>query len=76
MKELKKLFTNKNINLIAETGKNIGLMLALIEFKVEKISISKKLDNDLTAKNFFSLAKKKGIDILITEMFKNVKNIG
>ena len=74
MKDLKKLFTNKNINLIAEAGKNIGLMLALIELEVEKISISKKLDNDLTAK-IFSLAKK-GIDILITEMFKNVKNTG
>ena len=74
MKDLKTLFTNKNINLIAEAGKNIGLILALIELEVEKISISKKLDNDLTAK-IFSLAKK-GIDILITEMFKNVKNIG
>ena len=75
MKDLKTLFTNKNINLIAEAGKNIGLILALIELEVEKISISKKLDNDLTAK-IFSLAKKKGIDILITEMFKNVKNTG
>ena len=41
MKDLKTLFTNKNINLIAEAGKNIGLILALIELEVEKYQLVK-----------------------------------
>ena len=38
------------------------------------MAISKNLDKDLL-KRIKSLAKKKGIEILITEKFKKIKNI-
>ena len=74
MNEFKILFDKKKVNLIAEVGKNIGLALTLIELEVKKISISKSLDSDLT-KKIKSLAKKKEIEILITEKFKSIKSI-
>ena len=74
MKEFYILFDNKMVNLIPETGKNIGLALTIIELGVKKMAISKNLDKDLL-KKIKSLAKKKGIEILITERFKKIKGI-
>ena len=74
MKEFDILFNNKMVNLVPETGKDIGLALTIIELGVKKMAISKNLDKDLL-KKIKSLAKKKGIEILITERFKKIKNI-
>ena len=74
MTEFYILFNNKMVNLVPETGKNIGLALTIIELGVKKMAISKNLDKDLL-KKIKSLAKKKGIEILITERFKKIKSI-
>ncbi|MBD23233.1 MAG: hypothetical protein CL572_06190 [Alphaproteobacteria bacterium] len=74
MNAFKVLGRKKQVNLIAEVGKNIGLALTVIELEVKKMSISNNLDKDLTEK-IKSLAKKKGIQVLITEKFKKIKNI-
>ena len=73
MKEMELFLQNKKINLIAEVGINIGIALALIELKVKNISVSESLDKDLTIK-IKSMAKKQGIQFLITEKFKKFYN--
>ena len=43
MKEFYILFDNKRVNLIPETGKNIGLALTIIELGVKKWQLAKTL---------------------------------
>ena len=73
MNEFKKIINDKKVNLIAEVGDNLGLALALIELKVQNISVSDSLNNTLKDK-IKSLASTKGTEILITEKFIEIKN--
>ena len=73
MNEFKKIINDKKVNLIAEVGENIGLALALIELKVQNISVSESLNKTLKNK-IESLASTKGTEVLITEKFIEIKN--
>ena len=73
MNEFKKIINDKKVNLIAEVGENIGLALALIELKVQNISVSESLNKTLKDK-IKSLASTKGTKVLITEKFIEIKN--
>ena len=73
MNEFKKIINDKKVNLIAEVGENIGLALALIELKVQNISVSESLNKTLKDK-IESLASTKGTEVLITEKFIEIKN--
>ena len=73
MNEFKKIINDKKVNLIAEVGKNLGLALALIELKVQNISVSESLNKTLKDK-IESLASTKGTEVLITEKFIEIKN--
>ena len=72
MNEFKKIINDKKVNLIAEVGKNLGLALALIELKVQNISVSESLNKTLKDK-IKSLASTKGTKVLITEKFIEIK---
>ena len=74
MKQFNLLLNDKRINFIAEVGENIGLALTLIELEIKKISVSTNLDKNLREK-IESLAKKQGIDVLITQKFKKIQTI-
>ena len=74
MKQFNLLLKDKRINFIAEVGENIGLALTLIELEIKKISVSTNLDKNLREK-IESLAKKQGIDVLITQRFKKIQTI-
>ena len=74
MKQFNLLLNDKRINFIAEVGENIGLALTLIELEIKKISVSTNLDKSLREK-IESLAKKQGIDLLITQRFKKIQTI-
>ncbi len=74
MKQFNLLLDDKRINFIAEVGENIGLALTLIELEIKKISVSTNLDKNLREK-IESLAKKHGIDVLITQRFKKIQTI-
>ena len=74
MKQFNLLLKDKRINFIAEVGENIGLALTLIELEIKKISVSTNLDKSLREK-IESLAKKQGIDVLITQRFKKIQTI-
>ena len=54
--------------------RDIGLALTLIELEIKKISVSTNLDKNLREK-IESLAKKQGIDVLITQRFKKIQTI-
>ena len=73
MNEFKKIINDKKVNLIAEVGENVGLALALIELKVQNISVSESLNKTLKNK-IESLASTKGTEVLITEKFIEIKN--
>ena len=73
MNEFKKIINDKKVNLIAEVGENVGLALALIELKVQNISVSESLNKTLKDK-IESLASTKGTEVLITEKFIEIKN--
>ena len=73
MNEFKKIINDKKVNLIAEVGENVGLALALIELKVQNITISESLNKTLKDK-IESLASTKGTEVLITEKFIEIKN--
>ena len=73
MNEFKKIIDDKKVNLIAEVGENLGLALALIELKVQNISVSESLNKTLKDK-IKSLASTKGTEVLITEKFIEIKN--
>ena len=73
MNEFKKIINDKKVNLIAEVGENVGLALALIELKVQNISVSDSLNKTLKDK-IKSLANTKGTEVLITEKFIEIKN--
>ena len=73
MNEFKKIINDKKVNLIAEVGENVGLALALIELKVQNISVSDSLNKTLKDK-IKSLASTKGTKVLITEKFIEIKN--
>ena len=73
MNEFKKIINDKKVNLIAEVGENVGLALALIELKVQNISVSENLNKTLKDK-IESLASTKGTEVLITEKFIEIKN--
>jgi len=73
MNEFKKIIDDKKVNLIAEVGENVGLALALIELKVQNISVSESLNKTLKDK-IKSLASTKGTEVLITEKFIEIKN--
>ena len=72
MNEFKKIINDKKVNLIAEVGENVGLALALIELKVQNISVSDSLNKTLKDK-IESLASTKGTEVLITEKFIEIK---
>ena len=74
MKQFNLLLNDKRINFIAEVGESIGLALTLIELEIKKISVSTNLDKNLREK-IESLAKKQGIEVLITERFKKIQTI-
>ena len=74
MKQFNLLLNDKRINFIAEVGENIGLALTLIELEIKKISVSNNLDKNLREK-IESLAKKQGIEVLITQRFKKIQTI-
>ena len=74
MKQFNLLLNDKRINFIAEVGENIGLALTLIELEIKKISVSTNLDKNSREK-IESLAKKQGIDVLITQRFKKIQTI-
>ena len=74
MKQFNLLLNDKRINFIAEVGESIGLALTLIELEIKKISVSTNLDKNLREK-IESLAKKHGIDVLITQRFKKIQTI-
>ena len=74
MKQFNLLLNDKRINFIAEVGESIGLALTLIELEIKKISVSTNLDKNLREK-IESLAKKRGIDVLITQRFKKIQTI-
>ena len=74
MKQFNLLLNDKRINFIAEVGEDIGLALTLIELEIKKISVSTNLDKNLREK-IESLAKKQGIDVLITQRFKKIQTI-
>ncbi len=74
MKQFNLLLNDKRINFIAEVGEDIGLALTLIELEIKKISVSTNLDKSLREK-IESLAKKQGIDVLITQRFKKIQTI-
>ena len=74
MKQFNLLLNDKRINFIAEVGEDIGLALTLIELEIKKISVSTNLDKNLREK-IESLAKKHGIDVLITQRFKKIQTI-
>ena len=74
MKQFNLLLNDKRINFIAEVGESIGLALTLIELEIKKISVSTNLDKSLREK-IESLAKKQGIDVLITQRFKKIQTI-
>ena len=74
MKQFNLLLNDKRINFIAEVGENIGLALTLIELEIKKISVSTNLDKNLREK-IESLAKKQGIDVLITQRFKKIQTV-
>ena len=63
----------KNINVIAETGENLGLFLSLINLNVKYISINSNLD-PIFKKKVFSIAKKKNINLLQNEQFRFINN--
>ena len=73
MNEFKEIINDKKVNLIAEVGENVGLALALIELKVQNISVSESLNKTLKDK-IESLASTKGTEVLITEKFIEIKN--
>ena len=74
MKQFNLLLNDKRINFIAEVGEDIGLALTLIELEIKKISVSTNLDKNLREK-IESLAKKQGIEVLITQRFKKIQTI-
>ena len=74
MKQFNLLLNDKRINFIAEVGESIGLALTLIELEIKKISVSTNLDKNLREK-IESLAKKQGIEVLITQKFKKIQTI-
>ena len=74
MKQFNLLLNDKRINFIAEVGESIGLALTLIELEIKKISVSTNLDKNLREK-IESLAKKQGIEVLITQRFKKIQTI-
>ena len=73
MNEFKEIINDKKVNLIAEVGENVGLALALIELKVQNITVSESLNKTLKDK-IESLASTKGTEVLITEKFIEIKN--
>ena len=74
MKQFNLLLNDKRINFIAEVGESIGLALTLIELEIKKISVSTNLDKNIREK-IESLAKKQGIEVLITQRFKKIQTI-
>jgi hypothetical protein len=64
----------KKVNFIVETRENIGLTLALINLGIKHISISVTVDKKIL-KKISSMAKKKKIDIHITEKFSKIQKL-
>ena len=71
--DIKKI-TEKNVNIIAEVGENLGLFLSLINLNIKCISISSNLDPTYK-KKLFSIAKKKKINLLQNEEFRFINNL-
>mgnify|MGYP001296530240 CR=1 FL=1 len=65
--------TEKNFNIIAEVGENLGLFLSLINLNVRYISISSNID-PIYKKKLISIAKKKKINLLQNEQFRFISN--
>ena len=74
VKEMNKLVSEKNINFISETFDNIGFTLHIIDLGINKVSITSSVDKELK-KKICSIAKKKKVKILYTEMFVEKFNL-
>ena len=74
VKEMNKLVSEKNINFISETFDNIGFTLHIIDLGINKVSITSSVDKELK-KKICSIAKKKKVKILYTEMFAEKFNL-
>ena len=61
-------FKKKKINYIAELKDDIGLILSLINFKIKKIAISKKIKSETLIK-ILSIAQNEEIEIYFVEDF-------
>ena len=61
-------FKKKEINYIAELKDDIGLILSLINFKIKKIAISKKIKSETLIK-ILSIAQNEEIEIYFVEDF-------
>ena len=70
VKTIEEKLKKKNLFFIAEANTNIGVALSLLRLNLEYLSISKKMDHELQNK-LISIAKKKNIEILISEKFCN-----
>ena len=74
VQEMDKLIKEKNIHFISETFNNLGFTLHLIDLGINKVSITSSIDNALK-KKICSIAKKKKVKILYTEMFSEKFNL-
>ena len=74
VKEMNRLIKEKNIHFISETSNNIGFTLHVIDLGINKVSITSSIDNELK-KKICSIAHKKKVKILYTEMFTKKFNL-
>ena len=74
VKEMNKLIKEKNIHFISETYNNIGFTLHVIDLGINKVSITSSIDKELK-KKICSIAKKKKVIILYSEMFTEKFNL-
>tara|TARA_B100000035_G_C20759030_1_gene447475 strand:+ start:171 stop:533 length:363 start_codon:yes stop_codon:yes gene_type:complete len=73
IKDIENNFKRKSINFIVEANLNIGLALSLVRLNFRYISLSQKMDDEIT-KKIQSIAKEKKVTILFTENFLNLEN--
>tara|TARA_B100000963_G_scaffold314136_1_gene292506 strand:- start:401 stop:754 length:354 start_codon:yes stop_codon:yes gene_type:complete len=68
IKVINEKLKKKKINYIAEPRDDLGLIISLINFKIKKIAISKKIRNK-TLKKILSIAENEEIQIFFVENF-------
>ena len=74
IKTIEEKLKKKNLFFIAEVNTNIGIALSLLQLNLKYLSISKKMDYELQNK-IISIAKKRNIEILISEKFCNLMQV-